>query len=40
VRALAADRPVRTGVFGASMRVELVNEGPVTLLIDSADRPR
>jgi D-tyrosyl-tRNA(Tyr) deacylase len=26
---------VRTGVFGADMRVELVNDGPVTLVIDS-----
>lgn len=28
-------RPVPTGVFGADMRVSLVNDGPVTLLIDS-----
>jgi D-tyrosyl-tRNA(Tyr) deacylase len=28
-------RPVATGVFGAQMQVELVNDGPVTLLIDS-----
>jgi len=27
---------VETGVFGAMMEVELVNDGPVTLLIDSA----
>ena len=26
---------VETGVFGAHMRVDLVNDGPVTLLIDS-----
>ena len=26
---------VETGVFGATMRVELTNEGPVTILIDS-----
>jgi D-aminoacyl-tRNA deacylase len=26
---------VETGVFGAMMRVELVNEGPVTILLDS-----
>jgi D-tyrosyl-tRNA(Tyr) deacylase len=26
---------VESGVFGAAMRVELVNEGPVTILIDS-----
>jgi D-aminoacyl-tRNA deacylase len=29
--------PVRTGRFGAMMRVELVNEGPVTLLVCSKD---
>jgi D-tyrosyl-tRNA(Tyr) deacylase len=27
---------VATGVFGAGMQVELVNDGPVTLLVDSA----
>jgi len=27
---------VKTGVFGAMMEVELVNSGPVTLLLDSA----
>ncbi len=27
--------PVATGVFRASMAVELVNEGPVTILLDS-----
>ena len=34
--ALAAEGvQVERGVFGASMRVELVNDGPVTLIIDS-----
>ncbi len=27
-------RPVATGVFGAMMQVELVNDGPVTLVMD------
>ena len=27
--------PVQTGVFQAHMRVELVNDGPVTILLDS-----
>jgi D-tyrosyl-tRNA(Tyr) deacylase len=27
--------PVQTGVFGADMQVSLVNDGPVTLAIDS-----
>jgi len=31
-------RPVATGHFGAMMQVQLVNDGPVTLLIDSRDR--
>ena len=34
--------PVETGVFGAMMSVELTNDGPFTIVIDSADleRPR
>jgi len=28
----------QTGVFGADMQVELVNDGPVTILIDSKNR--
>ncbi len=28
-------KPVPTGIFGADMRVALVNDGPVTLTIDS-----
>lgn len=37
VALLAAElgRPVATGEFGADMAVSLVNDGPVTLLIDS-----
>ena len=31
-------RPVPCGVFGAHMRVALVNDGPVTISIDSRDR--
>ena len=27
--------PVRTGVFGASMQVALINDGPVTIVIES-----
>jgi D-tyrosyl-tRNA(Tyr) deacylase len=27
-------RPVATGVFGADMRVELVNDGPVTVVLE------
>lgn len=32
---LAADTEVKRGVFGAHMMVELVNDGPVTIIIDS-----
>ncbi len=32
--------PVAAGRFGASMRVALVNDGPVTIVIDSADLGR
>ena len=40
VATLAAlfDGPVATGEFGAAMKVELVNDGPVTLMIDSRTR--
>lgn len=31
---VAASRPVATGVFGAHMDVELVNDGPVTILLE------
>ena len=30
--------PVATGVFGANMQVELLNDGPVTIWIDSKQR--
>lgn len=28
-------KPIQTGEFGADMKVELVNDGPVTIIIDS-----
>lgn len=31
-------RPVPTGEFGADMKVSLVNDGPVTIVIDSKNR--
>lgn len=31
----ATGRPVAAGVFGADMKVALVNDGPVTIIIDS-----
>lgn len=30
--------PVRCGEFGANMQVELINDGPVTILIDSKNK--
>ena len=34
----ALDRPIATGRFGAMMQVSLVNDGPVTLLLDTKAR--
>jgi D-tyrosyl-tRNA(Tyr) deacylase len=31
-------KKVQTGVFGADMKVNLINDGPVTILIDSKNR--
>ncbi len=31
----AAGRPVQRGIFGADMKVRLLNDGPVTIIIDS-----
>jgi D-tyrosyl-tRNA(Tyr) deacylase len=40
IRQLSLDlgRPVATGIFGADMQVELVNDGPVTIIIDTRNR--
>ncbi|HLG03001.1 MAG TPA: D-aminoacyl-tRNA deacylase [Bacteroidia bacterium] len=40
VKQLGADlgKPVGTGEFGADMKVELINDGPVTIWIDSKNR--
>ena len=37
VQRLSTDlgKPVQTGEFGADMKVELINDGPVTIIIDS-----
>lgn len=34
---LAGVKSVQTGEFGADMQVELVNDGPVTIILDSKD---
>lgn len=31
-------RPIRTGEFGADMKVALINDGPVTIIIDSKNK--
>lgn len=40
VKQLSADlgRPIGTGVFGADMKVELLNDGPVTIVMDTKNR--
>jgi D-tyrosyl-tRNA(Tyr) deacylase len=40
VARLRADlgKPVQTGLFGAQMQVSLINDGPVTIIIDSRMR--
>jgi D-tyrosyl-tRNA(Tyr) deacylase len=30
-----AEKPVQTGIFAANMQVSLINDGPVTIIIDS-----
>lgn len=32
------NKPIQTGEFGADMKVHLVNDGPVTIIIDSKNR--
>lgn len=31
-------KPIGTGIFGADMKVELLNDGPVTIVIDTKDK--
>lgn len=40
VKALEAglEKPIQTGEFGADMKVSLVNDGPVTIVIDTKDK--
>ena len=33
----ASSKEIKTGEFGADMKVELVNDGPVTIIIDSKE---
>jgi D-tyrosyl-tRNA(Tyr) deacylase len=32
------DKKIQTGIFGADMKVRLLNDGPVTIIIDSKNR--
>lgn len=40
IQQLEADlmKPIATGIFGADMKVSLLNDGPVTIVIDSKNR--
>jgi D-tyrosyl-tRNA(Tyr) deacylase len=40
IKQLSADlgKPVQTGIFGADMKVELLNDGPVTIWMDSKNK--
>jgi D-tyrosyl-tRNA(Tyr) deacylase len=35
---LMLEKPIKTGVFGADMKVSLINDGPVTILMDSKNK--
>jgi D-tyrosyl-tRNA(Tyr) deacylase len=35
---IVLNKPIKRGVFGADMKVELLNDGPVTIFIDSKNR--
>lgn len=35
---LAKEVPVQTGIFGADMQVELINDGPVTIILDTKNK--
>jgi D-tyrosyl-tRNA(Tyr) deacylase len=35
---VALGKPVMTGEFGADMKVELLNDGPVTIVMDTKDK--
>ena len=35
---IAVNKPIKRGVFGADMKVELLNDGPVTIFMDSKNK--
>lgn len=40
IKQLSAElnKPILTGAFGADMKVELINDGPVTIILDSKNK--
>jgi D-tyrosyl-tRNA(Tyr) deacylase len=32
------EEKIKTGIFGAMMKVKIINEGPVTILVESKQR--
>jgi D-tyrosyl-tRNA(Tyr) deacylase len=32
------EKPIKTGTFGAMMDIELINDGPVTIWMDTASK--
>jgi D-tyrosyl-tRNA(Tyr) deacylase len=32
------EKPIKTGIFGADMKVSLINDGPVTFIMDSKNK--
>ena len=34
---IAINKPIKRGVFGADMQVELINDGPVTIILDTKE---
>jgi D-tyrosyl-tRNA(Tyr) deacylase len=35
---LLLEKPIKTGEFGSNMQVELINDGPVTIIIDTENK--
>ncbi len=38
--AVQLNKQIETGVFGADMKVSLINDGPVTIMMDTKDKAR
>jgi D-tyrosyl-tRNA(Tyr) deacylase len=36
--ATAVGKEIQVGIFGADMKVELLNDGPVTIIIDTKNK--